>query len=81
MIMMDIEGAEVDALRGMKQAIERHRPLILCEVHWILEEFTGYCETVLRPLGYNISTLTGEEFPKVPARYHAVMIPGERMHK
>jgi len=31
-IKIDVEGAELDVLRGMTQTLERDRPLILCEV-------------------------------------------------
>jgi hypothetical protein len=30
---MDIEGAEVDALLGMKSLLVRYRPVIVCEWH------------------------------------------------
>jgi FkbM family methyltransferase len=32
-VKCDVEGAEIEALEGARLMLERHRPLILCEVH------------------------------------------------
>jgi FkbM family methyltransferase len=74
-IMLDVEGAEVEALRGMAETIRRSRPVILCEVHWIVNELRAFYEGTLAPLGYTMSTLNGSPPPTTPKRYHAIMKP------
>ena len=75
-VMIDVEGAEVDVLKGMLETIRNHRPTIMCEVHWILDELYDFCRTELNPLGYELRTLTGEPLPTTQAvRYHALLIP------
>jgi FkbM family methyltransferase len=49
MIKIDVQGAEVDALRGLRQTIERHRPLLLVES---AEVSNDDVVQFLRPLGY-----------------------------
>jgi FkbM family methyltransferase len=33
LIKLDVEGAEVEALRGAQRTLERDRPVVLCELH------------------------------------------------
>lgn len=75
LVMIDAEGAEVEVLKGMHDTIRRHRPVILCEVHWINDEFLGYCAERLAPLGYVARPLTGDTFPTRPDRFHALLTP------
>jgi len=74
-VMMDIEGAEVDALRGMRRTLERSRPVILGEVHWLGEGMTACFDEVLRPLGYEMTTYSGGAVPEGYVRYHALIAP------
>jgi FkbM family methyltransferase len=74
-VMIDAEGAEIDVLRGMRETIGRHRPVILCEVHWIGDAFLAYCAEGLAPLGYHARPLYGETFPTGPQRFHALLTP------
>lgn len=75
-IMMDIEGAELDALRGAEHLIREHRPTMLIEVHWLGRDFVDFVDQALRPLGYEATTYSGEPLPtKKIDRYHALLIP------
>jgi len=73
LIKLDIEGAELHAFRGAMQLIEAHRPLILCEVHWLGQRFLDFFAEKLEPLGYQIKPLEGDEVPVGPIRWHAVL--------
>jgi FkbM family methyltransferase len=76
-IMMDIEGAELDALRGAKYLIREHRPTMLIEVHWLGQDFVDFFDQEFRPLGYEATTYSGDPLPtKKIHRYHALLIPG-----
>ena len=77
-IMIDVEGSEVDVLKGMRRTVEAHRPVVLCEVHWIREEFAEVLEDVFEPLGYTVTQLGGGAIPREVARYHALMLPPDR---
>lgn len=74
-VMIDVEGAEVEVLRGMAETIRLHRPVVLCEVHWLVEEFGRVRADIFDPLGYTAQTLTGEPLPAVPRHYNAIMLP------
>jgi hypothetical protein len=76
--MIDVEGAEIDVLRGMRETIIRDRPIIMCEVHWINDEFFAYCRQNLLPIDYEVLPLGTEEFPLEPSRFHAVLKPRSR---
>ena len=80
-MMIDIEGAEIDALHGMSETVRTSLPVIICEVHWIKEEMHEYIKTVLQPLGYTVSTLNGDPIPNEIARYHALMVPNSLASK
>ncbi|NBB86144.1 MAG: FkbM family methyltransferase [Bacteroidetes bacterium] len=73
-VMMDVEGAEVDALLGMMEVIRVHRPTLLVEVHWKGEDL----RTVFRDLehlGYAITRYDGRPIPERRVRYHALLRP------
>jgi hypothetical protein len=74
-VMIDVEGAEIAVLRGMAGIIERNRPTILCEVHWIQTELDAFVQEVLSPLGYSVTQLDGSPLPTELTRYHALMRP------
>src|SRR5262249_8892171 len=78
LVMVDAEGAEINVLCGMRDTIVQHRPVILCEVHWIGSAFLAYCEKVLVPLGYCVTRLGGGDFPTTPQRFHALLMPEGR---
>jgi FkbM family methyltransferase len=71
-VKIDVEGSEVDVLRGMAETIEQHRPAIVCELHETAVEFAELMEAH----GYTLENLEG----KGPVREagmtaHALAIP------
>lgn len=74
-IMIDIEGAEIMALEGMLGVLEKAKPVILCEVHWLGDAFPDFVEKKIVPLGYKVTTYEGGELSREHVRFHAVMRP------
>lgn len=72
LVQIDIEGAELKALRGMVETLRLSRATVLCEVHWIGSEFAEFVETELASFGYSLSALEGEP-PCGLSRWHAVL--------
>lgn len=69
-IKMDIEGAEVEAIRGMKRLLERCRPVIVCEWH-PHRVSAGYQET-FGSVGYRCELLDPESSTEA---FHIVARP------
>ena len=76
-VMIDVEGAEIDALQGMMETIAASRPVFLIGVHWLGLAFTDFVRESLEPLGYRLTTYAGEQIPSGPTRYHALLVPEE----
>jgi FkbM family methyltransferase len=75
-VMMDVEGAEIEALRGSLALIRRSRPFMMVEVHWLGETFVEFVEDAILPLGYQVTTYDGSPLPKGRReRYHALFTP------
>jgi FkbM family methyltransferase len=75
---IDVEGAEVAALRGAHVAIESGRPVLLVEIHKTVGPmFAEYFEQTLRPLGYRGTSLTGGPMPLSDERHHVVLVPAQ----
>jgi len=75
LVMIDAEGAEILILEGMHKTILRFRPVIMCEIHWIGDEFMQYFEKNLAGIGYKIKRLDGENWPDGKIRFHAILLP------
>jgi FkbM family methyltransferase len=73
LVMIDVEGHEIEVLRGMITTLKRYTPTIMCEVHWLGEEFIKFYNSVLRPLGYVGQTFDGQPLPTESIRYHAIL--------
>ncbi len=73
-LKIDVEGSEIDVLRGAKNTLEAMRPTIMVEVHWLGRDFTRYVEQELAPLGYVARQLDGHDLPIDPVRYHAEIV-------
>ncbi len=71
-VKIDVEGAEIAVLEGMRETIERHRPAIICELHDTHAEFAE----LMHGHGYRLINLEG----KIPvqeqgASAHALALP------
>ncbi|PIT90991.1 hypothetical protein COU17_02740 [Candidatus Kaiserbacteria bacterium CG10_big_fil_rev_8_21_14_0_10_49_17] len=59
LVKIDVEGAELDTLRGMRNVLESIGPDIICEV----SERGAEIETLVRTYGYTIYSLSPEGIP------------------
>jgi FkbM family methyltransferase len=75
LVMIDVEGAELDVLEGMRDILRHSRPVVCCEVHWLGRAFPDYVERELAPLGYTLTELSGGPPPEGGGRWHAALIP------
>ncbi|MEM6784139.1 MAG: FkbM family methyltransferase [Bacteroidota bacterium] len=74
-VKIDVEGNEERVIRGMLDVLARHRPVVLCEVHYRVANFEAFLAATVEPLGYTARTLSGEPMPAVGALYHVVLEP------
>jgi FkbM family methyltransferase len=71
-VKIDVEGAELAVLEGMRETIERHRPAIICELHDTHREFVAFMEEV----GYRLINLEGTiPVGEAGASAHALALP------
>ena len=78
-LKIDVEGAEIEVLKGAMRTIQQFRPLMLVEVHRIGSEFSQYVTQQLAPIGYVGSTLGGDPLPDSDGiRFHAVLYPKDK---
>jgi FkbM family methyltransferase len=78
-VKIDIEGAELLALRGFAGTIEKHKPALFIEIH--SRQLAKGCKEFLERLGYNITVLETECAPDLktePAVCHFVAKHPER---
>jgi FkbM family methyltransferase len=54
-VKIDVEGAEIAVLEGMRTTIERHHPAVICELHGTQSEFIG----TMNGQGYRLINLAG----------------------
>jgi FkbM family methyltransferase len=73
LVMIDVEGHEIEVLKGMMSTLKQYTPTIMCEVHWLGEAFTTFYESTLKPLGYSAQTFDGQPLPTESVRYHALL--------
>jgi len=60
LIKLDVEGADLHALRGMRETLKRARPTLFIEDHSIYGYYTrAELESLLRELGYRWRTVHG----------------------
>jgi FkbM family methyltransferase len=73
-VKIDTEGAELQAIAGMRATIERHRPAIVCELH---DTNAAFC-ALMDELGYVTTNLDGPEPVVAAGPVHALAQPRER---
>ncbi|HVF79613.1 MAG TPA: FkbM family methyltransferase [Solirubrobacteraceae bacterium] len=73
-LKIDTEGAELQAIEGMRTTIERHRPAIVCELHDTNAEFCALVDE----LGYVTTNLDGPQPVVAAGPVHALALPRER---
>ncbi len=72
-LKIDTEGAELQAIAGMRATIENHRPAIVCELHDTNSEFVALMEA----LDYTTSNLDGPMPVAAAGPIHALAQPRE----
>lgn len=61
-IKIDIEGAELEALKGMKKIFQKYRPAVFLAVH--NETLYKNCLNFLNSLNYNLKAIVGNDAQK-----------------
>jgi FkbM family methyltransferase len=70
-LKIDTEGAELQAIAGMRATIERHRPAIVCELHDTNARFVA----LMDELGYTATNLDGPATVAGAGPIHALAEP------
>ena len=72
LVKIDVEGAEIAVLEGMRETVTRHQPAIICELHDTHHEFV----TLMEGLGYRLINLEGTiPIGEEGASAHALALP------
>ncbi|MBI4541914.1 MAG: FkbM family methyltransferase [Gemmatimonadetes bacterium] len=72
LVKIDVEGVEVDVLRGMERTLRHHRPVVICELHYTNAEVGAF----FRRHGYDTAVLEREgPIESAPADGHVVASP------
>jgi FkbM family methyltransferase len=72
LVKIDVEGAELAVLEGMRETIRRHQPAIICELHGTHREFIA----AMREHDYRLINLEGAiPIEEAGASAHALALP------
>jgi FkbM family methyltransferase len=72
---IDVEGAEVAVLKGMRETMFEHRPKIICEVHGTLAEF----RELMNQNQYRVIVLEASMADELPNTVHALALPKDEV--
>jgi FkbM family methyltransferase len=71
-VKIDVEGAEVAVIDGMRRALSEHRPVVVCELHDTQREFVA----AMKALGYRVINLDGAPpIDQTTGNLHALALP------
>jgi hypothetical protein len=71
-VKIDVEGAELAVLAGMRETLARHRPAIICELHDTHAPFVAF----MAQCGYRLINLEGTiPVGETGASAHALALP------
>jgi FkbM family methyltransferase len=72
LVKIDVEGAELDVVAGLRETITQFRPAIVCELHGTAAAFVEAMDA----LGYGTSNLDGKQpLAEAPDSVHALATP------
>jgi hypothetical protein len=71
-VKIDVEGFEIEVLKGMRRMLAEHRPIVICELHDTHVEFAAF----MREAGYRLVNLESPEpIETGGASAHALALP------
>ena len=75
LVKIDVEGAELDVIAGMRRLLADVKPVVICEMHGLNRAFCG----ALRDAGYDVINLDGPEpVEQAGVNVHALCVPRGR---
>ena len=75
-VKIDVEGAELDVVAGMRRLLAEVRPVVVCEMHGLNGEFCAAMDAA----GYDAVNLDGpERVEEAGANVHALCVPRGRV--
>ena len=76
LVKIDVEGAELEVIAGMRRLLAEAQPVVVCEMHGKNREF---CDAI-REAGYAVINLDGPEpVEDAGGNVHALCVPPGRI--
>lgn len=69
LIKVDVEGAELDVLKGSFSVLKKYKPILLIEVHYGVEWKPKVLYRLLKNFGYNLTIEEGRTFKALVVAY------------